>query len=248
MHSQKPCQHARAFTLIELLVVISIVSVLIAMLLPSLGQARDSARLAQCKNNVRQMSLGWHFYSNDFKNYPPVVAYTGNTYYWMAQIAPYLNVDPNSISVTNATIPTWAPRAIKLMQCPTTFGKATVWEEGSYGPNSFLTQYRDNDQYKSSAYSWWLDRALDGPVRLDDRRITRQNELIIAGESVARDWLLPSWNAVRLYDNLHLKQRVFSFLDGHVASSEPQVLYVTGYANAGYAMEGRNNHGGSGEP
>ncbi len=238
----------RGFTLIELLVVIAIIALLISLSLPSLGQARDVARLSQCKNNVRQMSLGWHFYAADFKNYPPVVAPAGNIYQWMVQIAPYLNVDPSSIS-TNSGLTNWAPRMIKVMQCPTTYGKVTIWEEGSYGPNSFLTQARDNDQYKAGAYAWWLDRALDGPVRLDDTRIgARHNDLIIAGESVARDWLLPSWNAVRLYDNLHVRQRVFSFLDGHVASSDPTVLYVTGYANAGYAMEGRNNHGGSGEP
>jgi prepilin-type N-terminal cleavage/methylation domain-containing protein len=53
------------FTLIELLVVIAIIAVLMAILIPAMGAARERAQRTVCLNNLRQFSLAWIEYADD---------------------------------------------------------------------------------------------------------------------------------------------------------------------------------------
>ena len=64
-----PTPRERAFTLIELLVVIAVIALLIGILLPALGAARDASRRLKCASNLRQIAVAATAYSNESKGF-----------------------------------------------------------------------------------------------------------------------------------------------------------------------------------
>jgi len=79
----------KAFTLVELLVVIAIIGVLVALLLPAVQFARETARRSSCGNNLKQMTLAMHNFEMIHKGFPTsfkaVVAANGSISGWSAQ-------------------------------------------------------------------------------------------------------------------------------------------------------------------
>jgi len=108
----------RAFTLIELLIVIAIIAMLISMLLPALGRAREAGRDVVCRSNIRQLGLAMFTYAGDYKVIPGA--------YWQSAI----NLDwcgKNNINYPGIGNPLhysvlreYVSSTDKVLECPST--------------------------------------------------------------------------------------------------------------------------------
>ncbi len=101
------------FTFIELLVVIAVIALLIGILLPALGRARDAARGVTCLSNFRQVTTGWNLYCDAFKdimvahkppNYPGGASNPANHY----EVGNGLKVRPNWIVMVGQFVGVYA--------------------------------------------------------------------------------------------------------------------------------------------
>ncbi len=159
--------HRHGFTLVELLVVIAIIGILVALLLPAIQAARESARKITCQNHLKQQGLAlqnYHdvhgqfpfgLYGGGVGFFPPRNAckarYTDDGYCWATALLPHIEQQP----LFDLINPDWEPgifaRAFKAKIKILPGGDAEV--DVFRCPSSALPSHADEDINFSGGYS-----------------------------------------------------------------------------------------------
>jgi len=196
------------FTLIELLVVVAIIAVLVAILLPALNRARESARKLICMTNQRALGLAVRFYVDDnngtfFNSYPSY-----NYWHW------------------------WNYKIIHGYLPHASGSSESDWGKFSYCPAADALGMGNASTSGGYRYSWiGFNLLLHGGQR--ESTITRPSETLMLADSV--HWSDPDFGVWRLYWRIgvwecgvpharHMGAVNVAWVDGHcssVASPDP---------------------------
>lgn len=191
----------RGFTLVELLVVVAIIGVLVALLLPAIQAARESARRSQCSNHLKQIGLAFHNFQDTYGWLPTggrdgdhrvsfsgSYALTRHGWNWTYWILPFL--EENTVfdmatdeddpvppgSGRNAQDDAVGREAIATYYCPSR--RSPVAYGGFY-----RCDFAGNaGEYSEGGHSSGVSRGDRGVLMMTDHRRTRV-ELILDGSS-----------------------------------------------------------------
>jgi prepilin-type N-terminal cleavage/methylation domain-containing protein/prepilin-type processing-associated H-X9-DG protein len=111
-----------AFTLVELLVVITIIGILIALAMPAVSAARESARRSQCMSNQKEVSLALLTYESSHKAFPgwrnsvPLTTSGTTAVSWTTMILP--NLERNDLWQAVKTGATYQGNSLRVLICP----------------------------------------------------------------------------------------------------------------------------------
>ncbi|PQO35473.1 DUF1559 domain-containing protein [Blastopirellula marina] len=236
---QRVLRKRTGFTLVELLVVIAIIGVLIGLLLPAVQQARESARRMQCTNNLKQIGLALHNYSDTFGEFPPL-AILGNGvgnpqaarhYTWISLILPQLEQSSLHAQI-NFAVPAWnqaLPGGLGNLQGAPVADFLKCPSDGTYMELNQTNNVSITNYIGSEGYHWWQSAGIS------DATLTGQG-LTGFSSSTSNNEFSGAFTIGR-------KTRFASFVDG-----TSNTIVVAESNGSGYKNGGDRMRGGSGVP
>jgi prepilin-type N-terminal cleavage/methylation domain-containing protein/prepilin-type processing-associated H-X9-DG protein len=129
----------RGFTLVELLVVIAVIGVLVALLLPAVQAARESARRTQCANHLKQNTLAAILYHDSLGHLPPAnkISVGSKQVTWFGEV----DYATNQVDTTEGLIAPFMEHNAAVLHCPSKADRLKLLyqgETGGYGYNQNL--------------------------------------------------------------------------------------------------------------
>lgn len=204
----------RKFTLVELMIVISIITILMAMLLPTLNKARETARRSTCTNNLKQISFAVHSYAIDYKDWMPQAEHGRSS--WIGSTAVYLGASaqfPFYYGWVNTKLSTQ-----KLYQCPS--GNNQLYYNVNYMYSKLVGCYTGTGINFAS-------NPEQRPVRLSSVKNASEAVITLDGRCFSQTiWTFRGWNyALNIYvpgpDNTDFRHQAalnLLYVDGHTGS------------------------------
>lgn len=218
---QAKANRAAGFTLIELLVVVGILSLLISILLPSLGQARQSAKCVCCYMQVRAIGQATHIYTQDSNEYfpPSIMTAPGPKETWEYLIVRQLGGDANAAKAN----PTYFNQYYNgVYRCPN--DARTTPNKFSYGANDYFEVSSPDFDYEGAPQTWH-----------QVGKIRRASSTVFYGELkdgampdhfMPQDWRDDPKAPLKEVDSLrHQRGSNYAFVDGHEETKALSDLY-----------------------
>ncbi len=244
-----------AFSLVEVLVSISVVALLMSLLAPSLGRARNQARSVTCMSRVRQLGLAFHAYAHDHDDYALPTCINARTFWWG-------QLNPEGVDHTRGLM--WPYLAGELRErgvyeCP-------AQAYGTYGLQGKPFSEPDDPKWITSTYGYngyFLSPSRSGWSGIGHRPWQKVCSIQGADQVFVFADTLLSWDLTGKRLNVsntamldppclfngktwqknvspttcfrHLDQAAASFVDGHCGTVAPEAPYVHKVARIGSA-------------
>lgn len=197
-----------AFTLIELLVTISILALLVALLVPALNAARETARGAQCASNMRQLGVAVTLYAAEHEGLFPRSqhsAFANGEYTWPRTFAPLLG----------ETELRWTNLFRTVYHCPSDSRPQGL----SYGVNVYF-ELGPEDDYEGKPMTW--RRRSDVPLP--------SRTILFAENRSATDHIMPNYwaglsDVADVAHDRHRGSAHYVFVDGHMERHALKEIY-----------------------